>query len=64
MVRYGKIIIDQSSANTAVIKAIYKLLKGFGCPILIEMVRQKTPQQGRRIALSVHETSELASASI
>ncbi|WP_298854574.1 IS6 family transposase [uncultured Ruegeria sp.] len=36
-----KIVIDKSGANTAGIKAINKMLKGFGCPILIEMVRRK-----------------------
>ncbi len=36
-----KIVIDKSGANTAGIKAINKLLKGFGCPIPIEMVRRK-----------------------
>ena len=34
-----KIVIDKSGANTAGIKAINKMLKGFGCPIPIEMVR-------------------------
>ncbi len=36
-----KIVIDKSGANTADIKAINKMLKGFGCPIPIEMVRRK-----------------------
>ena len=36
-----KIVIDKSGANTAAIKAINKMLKGFGCPIPIEMVRRK-----------------------
>ncbi|WP_170763247.1 IS6 family transposase [Ruegeria lacuscaerulensis] len=36
-----KIVIDKSGANTAGIKAINKMLKGFGCPIPIEMVRHK-----------------------
>ncbi len=36
-----KIVIDKSRANTAGIKAIDKMLKGFGCPIPIEMVRRK-----------------------
>ncbi len=36
-----KIVIDKSGANTAGIKAINKMLKSFGCPIPIEMVRQK-----------------------
>ncbi len=36
-----KIVIDKSGANTAGIKAINKLLKGFGCPVPIEMVRRK-----------------------
>ncbi len=35
-----KIVIDKSGANTAGIKAINKMLKGFGCPIPIEMVRR------------------------
>lgn len=36
-----KIVIDKSGANTAGINAINKMLKGFGCPIPIEMVRRK-----------------------
>jgi len=36
-----KIVIDKSGANTAGIQAINKMLKGFGCPIPIEMVRRK-----------------------
>ncbi len=36
-----KIVIDKSGANTAGVKAINKMLKGFGCPIPIEMVRRK-----------------------
>lgn len=36
-----KIVIDKSGANTAGLKAINKMLKGFGCPISIEMVRRK-----------------------
>ena len=36
-----KIVIDKSGANTAGIKAINKMLKGFGCPTPIEMVRRK-----------------------
>ncbi len=36
-----KIVIYKSGANTAGIKAVYKMLKGFGCPIPIEMVRRK-----------------------
>ncbi len=36
-----KIVIDKSGANTAGIKAINKMLKGFSCPIPIEMVRRK-----------------------
>ena len=36
-----KIVIDKSGSNTAGIKAINKMLKGFGCPIPIEMVRRK-----------------------
>ncbi|MBR9851930.1 MAG: IS6 family transposase [Rhodobacteraceae bacterium] len=36
-----KIVIDKSGANTAGIKAINTMLKGFGCPIPIEMVRRK-----------------------
>ncbi|WP_170432380.1 MULTISPECIES: IS6 family transposase [Ruegeria] len=36
-----KIVIDKSGANTAGIKAINKMLAGFGCPIPIEMVRRK-----------------------
>ncbi len=34
-------MIDKSGANTAGIKAIHNMLKGFGCPIPIEMVRRK-----------------------
>ena len=36
-----KIVIDKSGANTAGIKAINKMLKGFGCPLPIEMVRRE-----------------------
>ncbi|WP_074739429.1 IS6 family transposase [Ruegeria halocynthiae] len=36
-----KIVIDKSGANTAGIKDVNKMLKGFGCPLPIEMVRQK-----------------------
>ncbi|MCG7522825.1 IS6 family transposase [Ruegeria sp. Ofav3-42] len=36
-----KIVIDKSGANTAGIKAVNRMLKGFGCPIPIEMVRRK-----------------------
>ena len=36
-----KIVIDKSGANTAGIGAINKMLKSFGCPIPIEMVRRK-----------------------
>ncbi len=36
-----KIVIDKSGANTAGIRAINKMLKSFGCPIPIEMVRRK-----------------------
>ncbi|SDW77653.1 putative transposase [Ruegeria halocynthiae] len=36
-----KIVINKSGANTAGIKAINKMLKGFGGPIPIEMVRRK-----------------------
>ncbi|WP_299951984.1 IS6 family transposase [uncultured Ruegeria sp.] len=36
-----KIVIDKIGANTAGIKAINNVLKGFGCPIPIEMVRRK-----------------------
>ncbi len=36
-----KIVIDKSGANTVGIKAINKMLKSFGCPILIETVRLK-----------------------
>jgi hypothetical protein len=36
-----KIVIDKSGANTAGIRAINKMLKRFGCPIPIEMVRRK-----------------------
>ena len=36
-----KIVIDRSGANTAGITAINRMLKRFGCPIPIEMVRIK-----------------------
>ncbi len=36
-----KIVIDKSGANTAGIKAINKMLKSFGCPIPIEIIRRK-----------------------
>jgi len=36
-----KNVIDKSGANTSSIKAINKMLKGFGCPIRIEMVRRR-----------------------
>ncbi|NVO58135.1 IS6 family transposase [Rhodobacteraceae bacterium B1Z28] len=36
-----KVVIDKSGANTAGIKAIDKMLAGFGRPISIEMVRRK-----------------------
>jgi putative transposase len=47
-----KIVIDKSGDNTTGIKAINKLLKGFGCPIPIEIVRRKysntNEEKGRR----------------
>ncbi len=36
-----KIVIDKSGANTAGITAINRMLKCFGCPTAIEMVRIK-----------------------
>lgn len=36
-----KIVIDKRGTNTAGIKAINKMLKDFGCPIPIEMVRRQ-----------------------
>ena len=36
-----KIVIDKSGANTAGINAINTMLKVFGCPIPIEMVKRK-----------------------
>ncbi len=36
-----QIVIDKSGANTAGIKAVNRMLKCFGCPIAIEMVRIK-----------------------
>ena len=36
-----KIVIDKSGANTAGINAINRMLRRFGCPIPIEMVRIK-----------------------
>ena len=36
-----KIVIDRSGANTAGINAINRMLKRFGCPVPIEMVRIK-----------------------
>lgn len=35
-----KTVIDKNGANTAGIKAKNKMLKGFGCPIPIEMVKR------------------------
>ena len=36
-----KIVIDKSGAKTAGITAINRMLKRFGCPVAIEMVRIK-----------------------
>lgn len=36
-----KIVIDRSGANTAGINEINRMLKRFGCPVQIEMVRIK-----------------------
>lgn len=36
-----KIVIDKSGGNTAGINAVIRMLKSFGCPIPIEMVRIK-----------------------
>ena len=36
-----KIVIDRSGANTAGINAVNRMLRSFGCPIPIEMVRIK-----------------------
>lgn len=36
-----KIVIDRSGANTAGINAVNRMLRAFGCPIPIEMVRIK-----------------------
>ena len=36
-----KIVIDRSGANTAGITAVNRMLRSFGCPISIEMVRIK-----------------------
>ncbi len=36
-----KIVIDRSEANTAGINAINRMLKSFGCPVPIEMIRIK-----------------------
>ncbi len=36
-----KVVIGKSSTNTTGIKATNRMLKGFGCPIPIEMVRRK-----------------------
>lgn len=36
-----KIVIDKSAANTAGVKAINKMLQGFGCRTRIELVRRK-----------------------
>lgn len=36
-----KIVIDKSGANTAGIKVISGMPKGFGCPIPIEIVRRR-----------------------
>ncbi|EPX78273.1 Mobile element protein [Litoreibacter arenae DSM 19593] len=38
-----RIVIDKSGANTAGITAINRMLKRLGCPIAIEMVRIKYP---------------------
>ncbi len=47
-----KIVIDKSGANTAGIPAVNRMLRRFGCPIPIEMVRIKYPnnivEQDRR----------------
>lgn len=40
-----KVVIDKSRANTAGIKAVNKMLKGFGCPIPIEIVRVRAHRQ-------------------
>jgi putative transposase len=37
----SKIVIDRSGANTAGITAVNRMLKSFGCPVPIEMVRIK-----------------------
>lgn len=37
-----KMVIDRSRANTAGISAVNRMLRSFGCPILIEMVRIKS----------------------
>lgn len=36
-----KIVIDKNDANTVGIKAVDKVLKGFGFPIPIEIIRRK-----------------------
>ena len=36
-----KIVIDRSGANTSGIRAVNRMLRNFGCPIPIEMVRIK-----------------------
>jgi len=36
-----KIVIDRSTANTQGIKNIHRMLKRFGCPVSIKMVRIK-----------------------
>lgn len=36
-----KIVIDRSGANTAGINAVNRMLRNFGCPVPIEMIRIK-----------------------
>ncbi len=36
-----KTVVDKSGVNTVGIKAVNKMFKGFGCPTLIEMARQR-----------------------
>jgi ribose 5-phosphate isomerase len=59
-----KIVIDKSGDNTTGIKAINKLLKGFGCPIPIEIVRRKYSTLTRkRVADSSRDTRNLCCGS-
>ncbi|TRW90804.1 IS6 family transposase [Paracoccus sp. M683] len=59
-----KIVIDKSGANTAGINAINRMLRRFGCPIPIEMVRIKflnnMVEQDHRTIVSGRRTARSA----